>query len=371
MSSNLHFSCASAALVRELGLLSGAVERRTTIPILANVKMEANGSGKLHLTATDLELSITTAVDAEIHASGAHTLPAKRLIDYLKLLPSMIGMKVADTGHVAITAGKSRARIPGLSSESFPELPPMPEVSASLKAMDLAGLIKRTQHAICAEESRFTLNGALMVFGETTRMVATDGHRLAFVEIPVDAGERSRILVPRRALAEVIRLAEKGEAGALCEFATDDSHLFFRIGDRLIAARKLTGNFPDYERVLPKQRAGKAIIDAGAAVEALRRVRLTADERSHAIRLHITDGMLRITSQMVEAGESAEELAAEISGPDLELALNCDYLVDALQSCGTPKAAIHYGKSGEALVVTAADSDGLSGTRFILMPMRI
>lgn len=367
----LHFSCASAALVRELGLLAGAVERRTTIPILSNVKFAANGSGKLHLTATDLDLAITTAIDADIHAPGATTLPAKRILDYLRLLPTLVAVKVGENEFSTITAGKSRSRMPGLAVESFPELPPSPGVSARIKALDLAGLIKRTQHAISTEETRFTLVGALLVFGETTSMVATDGHRLALAEIPVDAEGRGRFLVPRKALNQIIKLAESAEAGTECRFGHDENYLFFTIGTRQICARKMTGNFPDFERVLPKALKGKATFDVNAAVEALKRVRLTADERSHAIRLKLSDGEMRVFSSVAESGESEETVTATIDGPDLEAGFNADYLVDALTSCDGTSAAIHYIEAKSAIVITAADSDGLSGSRNVVMPMRL
>src|SRR5579884_2920377 len=236
----MEFSVSKADLVRELGLTQGVVERRTTIPILSNILVETDHD-QVWLTATDLELGIRCACPARVKKEGAGTIPARRLLDYVRLLPDAdVQVKLAENQWASFICGRSRTRIAGMSRESFPEL---------------AQMIARTIFAISAEESRFTLNGALLVLKEHgLTMVATDGHRLALVERQVDLPGLNgvyRALLPKKAMSELRKLATE-EASQEIEFSANDNEVFFRTETRLLLSRKLDGNFPDYERVLPK-----------------------------------------------------------------------------------------------------------------------
>src|SRR5271168_4008248 len=205
----MEFTVSRADLVRELNLSQGVVEKKTTIPILSNVLVEADGD-RIHLTATDLELGIRCSCAARVKKSGAGTIPARRLLDYVRLLPdSDVQVKVGDNHWANLVCGRSKTRIAGMSRESFPELPGMPEQLAEIPVKQLSAMIARTMFAISMEESRFTLNGALLLLGDKTlTMVATDGHRLAYVQRPSEgssngAGVAYRALVPRKAMAEI------------------------------------------------------------------------------------------------------------------------------------------------------------------------
>ena len=253
----MEFTVSKSDLVRELSLSQGVVEKKTTIPILSNVLLEASGD-RITLTATDLELGIRCTCPARVKKEGAGTIPARKLLDYVRLLPEGdVQMKFLENHWCSIVSGRSRTRIAGMSRESFPELPEMPEPIASLPIKTLASMISRTSFAISMEESRFTLNGALLVMRpDGLTMVATDGHRLAYVQAaPGEIGEISqpfRALIPKKAMLEIVKLADLAESEGRGVFAGDDNHLFFQVGTRLLITRKLTGNFPDYERVLPK-----------------------------------------------------------------------------------------------------------------------
>src|SRR5271157_4175523 len=253
----MEFTVAKSDLVRELSLSQGVVEKKTTIPILSNVLLEAEGD-RVVLTATDLELGIRCSCPARVKKEGAGTVPARKLLEYARLLPEGdVNMKFLENHWASITCGRSRTRIAGMSRESFPELPQMPEQIAEIPMKLLASMIARTSFAISMEESRFTLNGALLFLRpEGLTMVATDGHRLAYVQAAsADSGQvnkQFRALIPKKALVELIKLAEEAGPDAKAIFAGDDNHLFFQVGNRLLMTRKLTGNFPDYERVLPK-----------------------------------------------------------------------------------------------------------------------
>src|SRR5512147_399442 len=209
----MEFTVSKADLVRELSLSQGVVEKKTTIPILSNVLLEA-ADDRITLTATDLELGIRCSCPARVKKDGSGMVPAKKLLDYVRLLPEGdVNMKFLENHWANITAGRSRTRIAGMSRESFPELPAMPAAIAELPVKTLASMIGRTAFAISMEESRFTLNGALLLMRpEGLTMVATDGHRLAFVQAsPQESGEidqQFRALIPKKAMAELLKLAD-------------------------------------------------------------------------------------------------------------------------------------------------------------------
>jgi len=372
----MEFTVSKADLVQELSLSQGVVEKKTTIPILSNVLLEAAGD-RVTLTATDLELGIRCSCPARVKKEGAGTIPARKLLDYVRLLPEGdVNMKFLENHWAAITCGRSRTRIAGMSRESFPELPQMPEKIAEIPVKTLASMIVRTSFAISMEESRFTLNGALLLMRpDGLIMVATDGHRLAYVQAaPADAaqpGLQFRTLVPKKAMAELVKLSEDAAPDAKAVFAGDENHLFFQIGHRLLITRKLTGNFPDYERVLPKDHALIARLQKDEVRSAIQRVAQFADERSRAIRVQFTNGEVKIFSSSVETGESEESVASEYQGPDLEIGFNAQYLLDFLQCIPQDHVAFEL-KDQKSAGELKPSGDGIADQyRYVVMPMRI
>jgi DNA polymerase III subunit beta len=373
----MEFTVSKSDLVRELGLSQGVVEKKTTIPILSNVLLEASGD-RITLTATDLELGIRCSCPARVKKEGSGTVPAKKLLDYVRLLPEGdVNMKFLENHWASITAGRSRTRIAGMSRESFPELPAMPESIAHIPVKTITSMIARTAFAISMEESRFTLNGALLLMRpEGLTMVATDGHRLAFVQAATaDSGtvdQQFRALVPKKAMAELMKLADgAGEDGQIL-FGGDDNHLYFQVGDRLLIARKLTGNFPDYERVLPKDHPHTAKLRKDEVKSAIERVAQFADERSRAIRVQFTNGEVRIFSSSVEMGESEESVPSEYNGPDLEIGFNAQYLLDFLRAIPQDSVAFELKDQKSAGEMRpAGDGPAADQYRYVVMPMRI
>jgi len=371
----MEFTVSKADLVRELSLSQGVVEKKTTIPILSNVLLEASGD-RLYLTATDLELGLRTSCAARVKKEGSGTVPARKLLDYVRLLPDAdITVKFGDNNWASLTCGRSRTRIAGMSRESFPELPPMPEPVAFLPGKQISAMIARTMFAISMEESRFTLNGALLLLGANgLTMVATDGHRLAFIHKQPETAAGNvayRALVPRKAMGEITKLADDGEANV--RFAGDDNHLFFEFGPRLLITRKLTGNFPDFERVLPQDNTHIATLVKDEVKSAIERVAQFADERSRAIRVQFTAGEIRIYSSSLETGESEESVSSEYSGPDLEIGFNAQYLLDFLRAVPQDKVAFSLKdqKSAGELQPVAAEGGEAEQYRYVVMPMRI
>src|SRR5437762_9830932 len=286
---NLEITVSRAELLRELTATQSVVERKTTIPILSNFLFEASDD-KLTITATDLDQSLRTSCAAKIKKAGACTIPARKLYDYIKLLSDGdISIKLMDNHWVQIRSGRSNTKMVGMARANYPAVPNFPASGAiRLPAQVLRTMIAKTIFAISSEESRYTLNGALMVLKpESITMVATDGHRLAHIEkngSDFGVSGEMKTLVPKKAMHE-LNIVLNGVDVEEIEFAKDESTLFFRIGPRLLTSRQLTGQFPNYEAVLPRDNTKAVVVTCEEISSAIQRVAQFADERSGAIRL--------------------------------------------------------------------------------------
>jgi DNA polymerase-3 subunit beta len=371
----MEFTVSKTDLVRELNLSQGVVEKKTTIPILSNVLIEASGD-RLQLTATDLELGIRCSCPARVSKEGAGTIPVKRLLDYVRLLPDAdVGVKFQENCWASLTCGRSRTRIAGISRESFPELPRMPETIAEIPGKALGAMIAKTIFAISSEDSRFTLNGALLQLKDQGMvMVSTDGHRLAYVEsgaeLPGVTGSY-RALLPKKAMSETVKLIDESGTDCIIKFAGDENHLFFQLGDRLLISRKLTGTFPDFERVLPKDHRHSVTLGRDEVRGAIERVAQFADERSRAIRLQVCPGEVKVFSSISETGESEESIPAEYDGPAVEIGFNAQYLLDFLRVIAEEQVNFAFKDPHSAAEVRPGASPDSSQYRYVVMPMRI
>jgi DNA polymerase-3 subunit beta len=370
----MEFAVSRADLVRELNLSQGVVEKKTTIPILSNVLLEAS-EDRILLTATDLELGIRCSCLARVKKPGGGTIPARRLLDYVRLLPDAdVNVKIQENHWATLVCGRSKTRIAGMSRDSFPELPEMPPVLAEMPIGVLASMIGKTIFSISAEESRFTLNGALLVLRKGGLvMVATDGHRLAMVE---SSGELSgisssyRALLPRKAMSELQKLATDSDPAAIVRFSGDENHLFFLLGDRLLLSRKLTGNFPDYERVLPKQQPHSIALNREELRGAIERVAQFSDERSRAIRVRFGDGEVKIHSSVSETGDSEESIPAAYEGEAVEIGFNAQYLLDFLRAVQDEQVSFLF-KDAHSAGELRPGGEKAENYRYVIMPMRI
>jgi DNA polymerase-3 subunit beta len=370
----MEFTVSKAELVKELALGQGVVEKKTTIPVLSNVLLEAR-ENEIALTATDLELGLRSSCPATVKKPGASTLPARKLLDYVRLLPDVdLHVKIGETHGASITCGRSRTRIAGMSRENFPELPKMPAPVAQVPAALLASLISKTAFAISNEGSRYTLNGGLFLLKpDSVTMVSTDGHRLSFVESPYQLDGISgqlRALVPKKAMNEIQRLAaEVGEGGQVA-ISSDENHLFFQFGHRLLITRKLTGQFPDYERVLPRDNDRILTVSRTELEAALLRVSQFADERSHAVRVAVAPGELKLAASGSESGESEETLPVEGASEAMQIGFNALYLLDFLRAVSTDSVQLELKDEQSAgQLRPAGDVD--YQYRYVVMPMRI
>jgi len=363
-------------LLRELSATQGVVERKTTIPILSNYLFEAGGD-RLSLTATDLDLSLRTSCNAKVKKEGSCTIPARKLHDYVKLLPDAdITIKLLENHWVSIRCGRSNTKMVGMARSNFPTLPVFPTAGVvKIPAQVLRGMIARTGFAIANEESRYTLNGALMVLKpESITMVATDGHRLAHVERSGEKFEgvsgEMKTLVPKKAMDELRALVDAADDVETIEFAKDESTLFFRIGPRLLTSRQLTGQFPNYEAVLPKDNSKSVALHGEDLAAAISRVAQFADERSRAVRLKLEKGELKLSASSTETGESEDSLETDYNGEPLTIGFNAQYITDFLRAAGAGDVRLELKDPQSAGQLRPAESEDYK-YRYIVMPMRI
>lgn len=377
----MEFSVKKNDLVRELNLTQGVVERKTTIPILSNLLCEAK-DGRLTITATDLELSIRTSCEAKVKKDGAGTIPAKKLLELVRLLPDEeIKFKLLDNHWVSITCDRKTYKMVGMAKDNFPALPAQPPVMVKAPAAMLASLIAKTQFAISLEESRYTLNGALLILKpDSAAMVATDGHRLAIAETDhkfSGLNNELKVLVPKKAMSEIVRLAAESGEDAQVEFSRDDSYLFFQFpaagaagGGRLLSARMLTGQFPNYEAVLPRDNTKTLGIERSELSDAVRRVSQLADQRSHALRFSLSKEGLEISASSPEYGEAKETIEKDFKGDPLSIGFNAQYLIDFLGAAADGPISLEL-KDEQSAGQMRPLADDKYRYRYVIMPMRI
>jgi DNA polymerase-3 subunit beta len=379
---NLEITVSRAELLRELTAAQSVVERKTTIPILSNFLFEATpgdgGMGTLTITATDLDQSVRTSCAAKVKKPGACTIPARKLFDYIKLLPEGdISIKLMDNHWVQIRAGRSNTKMVGMARANFPVVAEFPATGAfKISVASLKNMISKTIFSISNEESRYTLNGALLVLkAESMAMVATDGHRLAHIEklgesLEGISGEK-KTLIPRKALSELLSLLNSTEAETL-EFADDEQTLFFRVGGRVLTSRKLTGQFPNYEAVLPRDNNKFVIVRSEDLMASIQRVAQFADERSGAIKIRLETNELKLSSSSTDSGESEDTIETPYNYDPLVVGFNSQYLIDFLKAIGTTgEVRLEFKDAQSAGQMRPEDGSEDVKYRYILMPMRI
>ncbi len=370
----MEFSIGKSALQKELGFVQGIVERKNTIPALSNILIESVGERTIRLIGTDLDATLRCEAEADVTTPGALCVSARKLFEIARVLPDApVNFRREENNWATVKCERSNFRVAGVDRESFPEIPNSRTAPVRLPAAVFKTFIDRTIFAITLEESRYTLSGAKFILDKTgARMVTTDGHRLAYIERK-DLGEAASkehldTLIPRKTLAEVAKLAA-GHDGEI-SFGADDNHIYFEVGPRLLISRTLTGQFPNYEMVMPKGNDRVAVFDVAALGQAIRRVALMADDRTHAIRLHLVPGQLNIAAQTAEEGEAKETVATEYDGDELEIGFNAQYLQDFLNVTGDGQVAFEF-KDGNSQAQLRLASDTDYDYKYVVMPMRL
>ena len=370
----MEFSISKNALQKELGFVQGIVERKNTIPVLSNILIESVGENTIRLIGTDLDATLRCEAEADIKTSGSMCVSARKLFEIARVLPDApVNFRKDENNWASVKCERSNFRIAGVERDTFPEIPNFRASSIKLPASIFKTVIDRTIFAITLEESRYTLSGAKFILDKTGgRMITTDGHRLAYIERK-DLGEKAPTetldaLIPRKTLAELTKLTAgyEGEIG----LATDENHIYFEVGSRLLISRTLTGQFPNYEMVIPKGNDKKAEFDSASLGQAIRRVALMADDRSHAIRFQLTPGSLHISSQTAEEGEARETVTTEYAGEETEIGFNAAYLQDFLNVMSDGSVSFEF-KDGNSQAQIRPSSDDGYDYKYVVMPMRL
>ena len=373
-------------LLKELQLLQGIVERKNTIPILANVLIEAeDGASEVRLAATDLEVGLRSRCAATVVEGGSMTLPARKLYEIVRALPDTdIRLAQPAAGTVNVTAEKFTSRIQTLPREDFPAMPDAGgDATTHLAAARLAEMVAKTQFAITGEDTRFFLNGALFLLSSSSMsLVATDGHRLALASAAGKPAEGSpgngsggdekdaaRVILPRKTLSELARLL--GEAAAEeVAYEQGENHLFFGVGARQLISRTIDAQFPAHERVLPRGNDKRIEFDRDRLAGTLKRVALLSNERSRAVKFQIDAGGVEISSSSPDVGEASEVLAVDYEGTKTEICFNAQYVLDFLGVVDSDSVVLEFKDEVSQAVLSPSSTEGCEYT-YVIMPMRV
>ena len=361
-------------LLRELQLFQGIVERKNTIPILANVLMEAKGD-EVRFLATDLEVGLRSKCQATVAKGGSLTLPAKKFYEIVKSLPETDIRIAEDKGGVKVAADRFDSRIQTLPREDFPTLPESGGTpSATLSRASVKEMVAKTQFAITGEDTRYFLNGALFVLKPNEMsLVATDGHRLALVSVTRDGqgkkdADEVRAILPKKTLGELGRLLSDGEGDITYE--RGENHLFVEVGGRLLISRMIDGQFPAYERVIPKGNDKHIEFERDRLTNAVKRVALLSNERSRAVKIQIDKGKVDVTSSSPDLGEAKETLPVDYSGGAMQICFNAQYVLDFLSAVSTDVVSLDLKDDVSQAVMKPVGAEGYDYT-YVIMPMRV
>jgi DNA polymerase III subunit beta len=374
----MKFTVSKAEFQKGLARIQSIVEKRNTMPILANVLLEASGkgeSGRLELAATDLEVGIRGSHSCDVQKPGGVTASAKKLYEIIRELPDeSVRVEVSSNAYLTIRCARAEFTLAGTTADEYPTLPTLsPEKVVTVQAAVLGEMIERTMYAASSDETRYNLNGVYLERIDDTgkvRMVATDGHRLAYVDRalgPDLEGFASGVIIPRKGLAELKRLVDEEDADEV-QLGFEANSGLARKGDVTLVMRLIEGEFPNYRQVIPTDSTQRLTLPTEHLVHALRRVALLSAERSRAVKFELADGRLCLSSNNPDLGDAREELDVDYAGEPLGIAFNARYLMDALAVVGAKEVQLSFKDPlSPALLTPTDDSDALA----VVMPMRI
>ena len=366
----MKFTIDCASFTKGLGLPLGVITPKTTIPILGNFLIETD-QDTIRITGTDLELAAISSLPAEVKQPGKACIPAKRLTEIVRSLSEdELTVTALENHWVSVISGRAKFKLAGLSPDNFPTIPQSPPDSINLPASILCTALRQTLFAVTKEESRYTINGVLLALdAQGLRLVATDGHRLALSVSPLTEQSKSQsLLVPRDAAALLLRLLSDAKDDATVTFASNDSHIFFGLGDQKLISRRLAGQFPNYEAVLPKDNNVVVTVRPEVLATALHRVATLADERSNFVKLALKAGNLEVSASTLD-GEAQDLIDTEYTGPEFSIGFNVRYLLDFLgvvTAAGAKRVQLTFKDESSAAEFTPVEG----GYRYIIMPLR-
>jgi len=359
------------ALLGPLSAVSGIIERRHTLPILSNVLLE-RGDGKVSFLATDIEVQIRASAELDAEKeSQTITVGARKLVDILRALPedSEVTLQMQDK-RMLVKAGRSRFVLQTLAAEDFPRLArPVGEPARfALPQKDLKRLLGLVQYAMAQQDIRYYLNGLLMVVdGGQLRMVATDGHRLSYAAIALDASlPRQEVIVPRKTVIELAKLLGDGEDEARIELSS--SQAAFSFGSIELVSKLVDGKFPDYTRVIPTGHKNTVMLGRESLRQALMRAAILSNEKFRGVRWVLSPGSLKIVSSNAEQEEAEETLEVDYGGDSLDIGFNVNYLLDVLNNVGSSELQCSFGDAASSALITVPSE---ADFKYVVMPMRI
>ncbi|HEU4631642.1 MAG TPA: DNA polymerase III subunit beta [Gemmatimonadaceae bacterium] len=368
----MRFTISREQLQEGLAAVAASIPAKTTLPVLANILVETTDKG-IRLSGTDLDIAVSTEVVADVETQGAITIPAKKLSEIARELPpSPVKIAAAGEQRITLECGRSRFKLLGLPKDEFPSFPGVRfDESWRVKSGDLQKLITHTSFAVSTEESRPILNGVLWELRpERMRMVATNGHRLAKMELPIaSAGAPSSdLIVPPKALDQIRRLFPAEEE---LEIARGDNHLGFRSPVTSVFTRLIEGPYPNYEQVIPKDNEKHCVVDKASLVSALKRMSVIASDQTHRIKLSFNAGMLKFAVQTPDLGEAADELAVRYEGDPLDIGFNASYLLEILRYMPTDEVKLTFKAPERAATVEPEGWDDAAQYLCLVMPLRL
>ncbi len=370
----MEFKIEKEAFLGGLALAQGVADRKSTMPILANVLLRSDGKDRIFLAATDLNVTVTAELAADVVKEGGLTLGAKPLHDIVKSLPGgELALKRTENHYAEIKAGKVEYRMVGMADRDFPKLPNHREVKFSkVDAGTLRDMIAKTFFSISSDETRYHLNGVLFECDggakAKARMVSTDGHRLSKIERPLPGGPQLQpgVIIPRKGLMELRRVLE-GVTGEV-ELGFQQGHAFLRAGKLAVAVKLIEAQFPPYEQVIPKEHDKVVRIGRPALLEALKRVSIMSSDKTWGVKFSIEKNTLRVASDNPDLGEGREELGADYDGGPLTIGFNARYFIDLLTEMDTANVQLELSGELDPGVVRPVDGGDYLG---VIMPMRI
>ncbi|MDQ6829174.1 MAG: DNA polymerase III subunit beta [Gemmatimonadota bacterium] len=368
----MRFTIAREKLQEALSAVAASVPTKTTLPVLANILVETTERG-IRLSGTDLDMAVSTEVSADVDTSGAVTIPAKKLAEIVRELPSApVKISAAGEQKITIECSRSRFRLLGLPRDEFPSFPAVRfDESWRIRSGELQKLIAHTAFAASTEESRPILNGVLWELRpDRMRMVATNGHRLAKMEVPITSAGApgGDLIVPPKALEQIRRLFPAEEE---LEIARGDNHLGFRSPFTAVYTRLIEGPYPNYEQVIPKDNDRIALADKNALLGALRRMSVIASDQTHRIRMAFNAGMLKFSVQTPDLGEAQDELPISFEGDPLEIGFNATYLLEILRYMPTEEVRMTFKAPERACTIEPAGWDDPAKYLCLVMPLRL
>jgi len=358
------------ALLKPLQAVAGIVERRHTLPILANVLLEQK-DGRLYVTATDLEMQITADTELAGKEAQAVTVAARKLQDLLRALPDVATLNVDATGgKMTVRAGRSRFNLQTLPAADYPRIGLGDEQlqTLTLPQRDLRGLLKSAEFAMAQQDIRYYLNGMLLVFdGTSLQAVATDGHRLSWASLEVPGSyQRQEVIIPRKTVLELGKLLADSEDPVTIDILSNQ--IRFRFANVELVSKVVDGKFPDYNRVIPTGHTKRIELPRIELLAALQRAAILSNEKFRGVRLVLGPGQLKIICTNSEQEEAEEELEVAYKGDALDIGFNITYLLDVLQNVTVEHVQLAFGDANSSALITLPDRDDY---KYVVMPMRI